>query len=119
MYGTIVYDDFDDTEAGPHQRNATVFADGEVDRSPCGSGTGARVALLAASGRLKPGQVFTHDSIVDTRFLARVFDAPAGTTSPDGHPMVVPEVQGMAYQTGEHRFTLNTFDDVGTGFVLR
>ncbi|HUG51392.1 MAG TPA: proline racemase family protein, partial [Terrimesophilobacter sp.] len=50
VYGTILYDDLGDTASGPHQRNVTVFADGEVDRSPCGSGTGARVALLAGAG---------------------------------------------------------------------
>ncbi len=52
IYGTILYE-----ELGPrHQRNVTVFADGEVDRSPCGSGTSARVALLAADGQLEPGR---------------------------------------------------------------
>ena len=60
IYGTILYD-----ELGPlHQRNVTVFADGEVDRSPCGSGTSARLALLD----LEPGQVLRHDSIVGTTF---------------------------------------------------
>ena len=62
IYGTILYD-----ELGPlHQRNVTVFADGEVDRSPCGSGTSARLALLD----LEPGQVLRHDSIVGTTFSA-------------------------------------------------
>ena len=51
-YGTILYDDLGDGPHGPHQRNVTVFADGEVDRSPCGSGTSARLALLAADGRV-------------------------------------------------------------------
>ena len=104
------YDELDDTAAGPHQRNVTVFADGEVDRSPCGSGTGARVALLAAAGQLTPSQVFTHDSIIGTRFSARA------TPHPDG---VVPEVEGMAYRTGEHLFQLHDADPIGTGFLLR
>jgi proline racemase len=64
IYGTIIYEDLGDTDAGPHQRNVTVFADGEVDRSPCGSGTSARIALLEADGRLEGGRVLTHDSIV-------------------------------------------------------
>ena len=110
VYGTILYDELDDTAAGPHQRNVTVFADGEVDRSPCGSGTGARVALLAAAGQLTPSQVFTHDSIIGTRFSARA------TPHPDG---VVPEVEGMAYRTGEHLFQLHDADPIGTGFLLR
>ena len=107
IYGTIFYE-----EIGPlHQRNVTIFADGEVDRSPCGSGTSARCALLAGEGRLAPGQVLRHDSIVDTTFLARVLaDRPEG---------VVTEVEGMAYRTGEHRFSLDPRDPLGTGFALR
>lgn len=114
VYGTIIYDDLGDTPDGPHQRNVTVFADGEVDRSPCGSGTGARLALLADSGRLAPGDTLTHDSIVGTRFLGRARPSPGGV--PGG---VLTEVEGMAYKTGEHTFTLDPSDPVGTGFVLR
>ncbi len=53
VYGTILYDELGDDDAQVHQRNVTVFADGEVDRSPCGSGTCARLAVLAADGRLE------------------------------------------------------------------
>jgi proline racemase len=107
IYGTILYE-----ELGPlHQRNVTIFADGEVDRSPCGSGTSARCALLAADGRLGEGDVLRHDSIVDTTFHARL----AGET-PEG---VLTEVEGTAYRTGEHRFVLDPRDPLGTGFVLR
>ena len=84
-----------------------MFADGEVDRSPCGSGTSARVALLD----LEPGQVLRHDSIVGSTFSAWV----VGRTR-DG---VVTEVEGTAYRTGEHRFVLDPRDALGTGFVLR
>ncbi len=107
IYGTILYEEIDDL----HQRNVTVFADGEVDRSPCGSGTSARCALLFDEGRLARGQVLRHDSIVDTTFMARV----VGT----GSEGVVTEVEGMAYRTGEHRFELDPRDPLGTGFVLR
>jgi len=107
VYGTIIYD-----ELGPlHQRNVTVFANGEVDRSPCGSGTSARCALLAADGALKEGEVLRHDSIIGTTFSARVVGESA-----EG---VLTEVEGTAYRTGEHRFTLDKRDDLGTGFVLR
>jgi proline racemase len=115
IYGTILFDDLGDGAEGPRQRNATVFADGEVDRSPCGSGTSARVALLAAQGRLAAGAVLTHESIVGTAFRARaVADVVA-----DGRDSVVSEVEGAAYRTGEHRFVLDPRDPVGTGFVLR
>lgn len=112
VYGTILFDDLGDTPDGVHQRNVTVFADGEVDRSPCGSGTGARLALLAESGRLAAGQTLIHDSIVDTRFLGRYR---AGSTP----GTILPEVEGMAFATGTHSFTLDQTDPVGTGFVLR
>jgi proline racemase len=104
IYGTIIYDDLGDM----HQRNVTVFADGEVDRSPCGSGTSARMALLDAAGRRG---VLTHDSIVGTTFSARVIER-----RDEG---VVTEVVGQAFKTGEHRFVLDPRDPVGTGFVLR
>jgi proline racemase len=60
----------------------TVFADGEVDRSPCGSGTCARLAALDASGRLGARQGLTHDSIVGTRFEARILDLLPSTAGP-------------------------------------
>ena len=107
IYGTILYEEVGEL----HQRNVTVFADGEVDRSPCGSGTSARCALLAADGLLGEGQVLRHDSIVETTFHARV----AGETA-EG---VLTEVEGMAYRTGEHRFSLDPRDPLGTGFMLR
>jgi proline racemase len=105
IYGTILYDELPDTPEGPHQRNVTVFADGQVDRSPCGSGTSARLALLSPDG------VLTHDSIVGSRFLGRI-----ASRSEAG---VVTEIEGTAYKTGEHRFSLDPDDTLGTGFVLR
>jgi len=115
IYGTILYDDLGDGPDGPHQRNVTVFADGEVDRSPCGSGTAARIALLADEGRLPEGAVLTHDSIVGSRFLARLADR----TTHAGRAAVVCEVSGTAHRTGEHLFLLDDDDELGLGFVLR
>jgi proline racemase len=112
VYATMLYDDLGRTGAGPHQRNLTVFADGQADRSPCGSGTSARLALLAVDGRLADGEVFTHDSIVRTTFLGRVVGAGA-----DGS--LTTEVEGMAYRTGECEFALDPADVLGTGFTLR
>jgi proline racemase len=107
IYGTIIHDEISEL----HQRNVTIFADGEVDRSPCGSGTSARCALLAEDGVLGAGQVLRHDSIVGSTFLARILaHTPAG---------VMTEVEGMAFRTGTHRFTLDPRDPLGTGFVLR
>ena len=72
VYGTIWYDDLGPTGTGRHQRNCTVFADGEVDRSPCGSGTSARLALLHADGTLPVGATLRHDSVIGTTFEAQV-----------------------------------------------
>jgi proline racemase len=115
VYGTIWYDDLGDVADGLRQRNVTVFADGEVDRSPCGSGTAARVALLAEEGRLTPGKLLTHESIIGTRFTAWV----AEETTAEHRPAVVPEVLGSAHRTGEHVFVLDPGDELETGFVLR
>jgi proline racemase len=111
VYATMIYDDLGDTPEGPHQRNITVFADGQADRSPCGSGTSARLALLAADDRMPAGAVLTHDSIIGTTFTGRVVSAAAGS--------VATEIEGTAYQTGECTFALDPADDLGTGFVLR
>jgi proline racemase len=97
------------------QRNVTVFADGEVDRSPCGSGTSARLALLDAEGRLPRAEELVHRSIVDSEFRARV----VGDAELAGIPAVVTEVEGSAYRTGEHVFELDPEDPLGEGFLLR
>lgn len=115
IYGTILFEDLGTLPDGPHQRNVTIFADGEVDRSPCGSGTASRVAALAASGALADDQVLTHDSIVGSRFVARVLER----TDVDGVPAVVPSITGTAHQTGEHTFVVDPRDELVPGFVLR
>ncbi|HEX9551541.1 MAG TPA: proline racemase family protein [Candidatus Limnocylindrales bacterium] len=100
------------------QRNVTVFADGEVDRSPCGSGTSARLALLdaAAGGLLARGATLVHRSIVDSVFTGRVTgDGPAVA----GRRSVITEVEGSAFRTGSHAFELDPRDPLGTGFLLR
>ncbi|GGS73651.1 trans-3-hydroxy-L-proline dehydratase [Planobispora rosea] len=116
VYGTILFEDLGTDEAGNvHQRNVTVFADGEVDRSPCGSGTCSRVAVLASDGVLRPGRQLVHDSIVGTRFHARI----AGELTVAGRRAVIPEVTGMAFRTGRHTFEIDPEDSLGEGFVLR
>ena len=82
------------------QRNVTVFADGEVDRSPCGSGTSARLALLDAAWRLPRGAELRHLSIVGSSFTGRVVDE----VDVAGRPAVITEVTGTAYRTGESTF---------------
>jgi proline racemase len=111
VYGVIFWQ----REGERTQRNVTVFADGEVDRSPCGSGTSARLALLDASGELPRGEELRHLSIVGSEFRARV----VGDADVAGTPAVITEVEGSAHRTGEHRFVLEDADELGTGFLLR
>ena len=119
IYGTIWFDELGDAarEVGGevHQRNVTVFADGEVDRSPCGSGTCARLAVLADDGRLPAGGTLRHESIVGSTFIGTVLE----TVTVDGRPAVVPQVTGTAYRTGEHVFYIDPNDPLLPGFVLR
>jgi proline racemase len=115
LYGTIFYSDVGQDAGRLHQRNITIFADGEVDRSPCGSGTAARIAQLVDEGRLAPGDELLHSSVIGTQFTARAVER----TEVAGIPAVIPEVEGMAYRTGEHRFVLDPDDPLGPGFVLR
>lgn len=119
VYGVIFHDELPDDGGGGggdgggdggvrRQRNVTVFADGEVDRSPCGSGTAARMALLHDEG--KTGELI-HLSIVGSVFTARVAE--------ETDRGVVVEIDGMAYRTGRHTFELDPADPFPTGFTLR
>jgi proline racemase len=107
IYGTVIHEQV----APAHHRNVAVFADGEVDRSPTGSATSARTALLVDDGELSDGDSWRNDSILGTWFRASVVGR-----APEG---VLTEVEGSAFRTGEHRFVLDPRDDLGTGFVLR
>jgi proline racemase/trans-L-3-hydroxyproline dehydratase len=109
VYGVIFWQD--EGEDPLTQRNVTVFADGEVDRSPCGSGTSARLALLHDEGRLATGEPLQHVSIVGSEFTGRVVDQTSAG--------VVTEVEGSAYLTGRHQFELDPHDELGEGFLLR
>jgi proline racemase len=113
VYGVIFWQDVG--EQPLTQRNVTVFANGEVDRSPCGSGTSARLASLDASGRLPRGAELRHLSIVGSEFSGRV----TGEVEVDGRAAVVTEVEGSAFRTGRHVFELDPADELGTGFLLR
>jgi proline racemase len=107
IYGTVIHEQL----APLHHRNVAIFADGEVDRSPTGSATSARTALLAADGALDSWETWRNESIVGTSFQARAIGE-----APDG---LLTEVEGTSFRTGEHRFVLDPRDPLGTGFVLR
>jgi len=112
IYGVIFWE-----RIGPaEQRNVAVFADGEIDRSPCGSGTSARLAVLRERGELAIGEPFRHRSLVDSAFEAWVVDEGPAVGR---HRSVITEVEGSAYRTGESMFSLDPRDPLGTGFLLR
>ena len=91
-----------------------MFADGEVDRSPCGSGTSARLALLDAARELARGDELRHLSIVGSEFRGRVVDV----ADVAGRPAVVTDVEGSAYRTGRATWELDPDDPLGEGFLL-
>jgi proline racemase len=113
IYGVILHEDLPGEGGRLVQRNVTVFGDGQIDRSPCGSGTSARLALLAARG-LADGQALVHESIIGTRFEASII----ATVTELGRQAVLTEVTGSAFMTGLHQFVLDPRDVVGTGFTL-
>ncbi len=115
LYGIVFYEDQATDGSNLHQRNVTIFADGEVDRSPCGSGTSARLAVLDSVGHLGRGETLIHESIIGTQFSGRVLS----DTQVAGRYGVVTEIRGAAYQTGQSVFTLDENDPIGLGFQLR
>ena len=112
IYGTV-FTGPPSTEAA-HLRNVTIFAEGEVDRSPCGTGTCAVLAVLDAMGIVQPGDPFVHESIIGTTFSAKVVDR----TTVGDLPAIVPELTGSAWITGEHTFIVSDADPLRGGFRL-
>ena len=109
VYGTIFYED---VGVDPlHQRNMTVFADGQVDRSPCGSGTSARLALLYESEQITMGEPFRNEGVAGEQFIGKVVSADENT--------VTTTIQGSAYHYATSTFVLDSRDSLGNGFQLR
>lgn len=94
------------SEADQAARNAVVFGRGQIDRSPCGTGTCAKMACLQARGALHIGESFVNESLLGTRFIGRI----VRTTTVGNRPAVIPEVTGHAYVTGENRLILSDDD---------
>ena len=113
LYGTIFVGPAADPSA--HSRNVCVFADGEVDRSPTGTGVSARLALHHARGELTTGQDIRIESILGTSFTGRILD----TTTVGPHAGVIPEVTGSAHITGRNEFWVDPADPLREGFIFR
>lgn len=110
VYGTIFTGPPNDPSA--HLRNVTIFADAEVDRSPCGTGTAAVMAVLDAMGLLGDDARFVHESLIGTTFTGRI----AGRTKVGEHEAIIPEIEGSAWITGEHTFVVDDEDPLRNGF---
>jgi trans-L-3-hydroxyproline dehydratase len=140
IYGTI-FTGPPSSEAA-HLRNVTIFADAEVDRSPCGTGTAAVMAVLAAMGLLGPDQEFVHESIIGSRFRGRIVGTAAlsipnfqasnfqtrnaqaanvqaanvQAANAQTIEAIIPEIEGEAYITGESTFLIDERDPLRYGF---
>ncbi|KAL6362597.1 hypothetical protein LRP88_03888 [Fusarium phalaenopsidis] len=99
------------------QKSVNIYGDGQVDRSPCGSGTCGRMAILLAEGRLQDNSRLLHHSIIGTAFEADIVSK--GQSPADGFPACIVRVRGEAYLVAETRFFINDEDPVSPGFVLR
>jgi proline racemase len=101
--------------SGAHLRNVTIFADAEVDRSPCGSGTAAVMAVLDEMGILAANDdAFVHESLIGTLFRGKV----DRRVRVEDHAAIVPEITGSAWITGEHTFLIDADDPLRAGFRI-
>jgi proline racemase len=119
VYGTIIVDldprtSPDGKARDAHMRNATIFAEAELDRSPCGSGTSAILAQLHARGRLRVGQEIVNAGITGEHFLGRI----EAETALGPYPAVSTSIAGTAYVTGYSTFIVDSRDPLGDGFLL-
>lgn len=88
-------------------RNAVFYGDKAIDRSPCGTGTSARLAQWHAKGKLKKGQEFIHESIIGSKFIGRIEEV----TELNGKPAIIPSVEGWAKVYGYNMITIDPEDD--------
>ena len=113
LYGTIFVDK--PQKESMHSRNVCIFAEGEVDRSPTGTGVSGRLAIHHARGEIGVGEALTIESIIGSSFRCRV----VGECLFGPHRAIIPEVEGSAYITGRHEFLIDPHDPLKNGFVMR
>jgi trans-L-3-hydroxyproline dehydratase len=113
IYGTIISES--PRTATGDGRNITIYAEGAVDRSPCGTGTSAKLACLHADGRIALGQPYVHESVIGTTFTGRVL----AETSVGTYPAVETEIAGRGFLTGFQQFVVDREDPTGGGFLVR
>jgi 4-hydroxyproline epimerase len=99
---------------GADGRNAVFYGDRAIDRSPCGTGTSARLAHLFGKGNLRVGDTFVHESIIGSRFIGRI-EAEADVA---GHAGIIPSIEGSAIATGNNVIWIDSADTFHKGFQL-
>lgn len=114
LYGTIFIGEADE-DGMADNRNVCIFAEGEVDRSPTGTGVSGRMAIHFAREEVEVGERMLIESILGTQFWASVLSE---TTYGD-YKAIIPEVEGRAFITGKHEFLIDPRDPLGEGFILR
>ena len=102
------------TDGIARARNTCIVAPGRSDRSPTGTGTCARMALLHATGQLKTGDTLIHESIIGSRFEGRILGET--TVGPSNLPAILPSVSGRAWITGYHTYIVDASDPWPTGY---
>lgn len=100
---------------GADGRNAVFYGDKAIDRSPCGTGTSARLAHLAASGKLAVGDRFVHESYIGSRFIGRV----EAETRLGDQPAIIPSIEGSAIATGFNTIWIDRADPFWEGFLVK
>lgn len=95
-------------------RNAVFYGDKAIDRSPCGTGTSARMAQWFAKGKLKKGDVFVHESIIGSQFTGRVEDV----VTLNGKPAIIPSIEGWARVFGYNTIKIDHDDPYAKGFQV-
>jgi trans-L-3-hydroxyproline dehydratase len=113
LYGTIFIGPAEAETA--HSRNVCVFAEGEVDRSPTGTGVSGRLAIHHARAEVRLNQAITIESIIGTRFGGRIIQE----TTFGPYAAVIPQIEGSAFITGRHEFLIDPDDPLREGFILR
>lgn len=96
-------------------QNVVIFGSGQVDRSPCGTGTSAKMATLYAKGELGLNEPFVYESIISTKFTGRVLEE----TQVGEFKAIIPEITGSAFITGFNHFVIDEEDPVKYGFLLK
>ena len=97
-----------------HGRNAVFYGDKAIDRSPCGTGTSARMAQWSAQGKLEEGDEFIHESYIGSVFTGKV----EATTTVGSYQAIIPSIKGWAHVYGQNTITIDDKDPFAKGFQV-